>query len=369
MAMIETPGLDRTALWPPMDINPASGWQTSNTQVIDASGEKIAQSFQILKAGILDGFECWAVTVADNTNGLRLSFQDPIFTTGYEPDETQDQWRVVTGLTSNDWVVTGKMTSDGTDDGTPRTVAVGDRLSIVIEFENFDAADSVLMATTNITNGSSMFTNSNVAWAKVGAPAWTKINDRSLVCVLRYSDGSYVPVPSSRCFATESNSLIQFKQDTSPDEVGLKFRVPYGMRCIGCAFGMDPNTEGVFTLYDTNDNVLGSYTYDDDSGYTAAAFYGAYFWSASVDLVAGTDYRCTYVPSETNAQNNLRRAKLPNLDEAYRSAWPGGAEYNLGTTSRTNAGAWTDDNTILPTCAIIYDAVDIPRGTGKAWRW
>ena len=108
---------------------------------IDASGEKMGFLISVPKTGTIESveFRCAGVSQNPGSNGIRISLQDVSLTTG-NPDETQDQFRdILAGISSGAWVNPGKVTSDGTDNGTLRSVTKGQLLAVVWEFVSFQS--------------------------------------------------------------------------------------------------------------------------------------------------------------------------------------------------------------------------------------
>ncbi|RJQ37448.1 MAG: hypothetical protein C4555_06340 [Dehalococcoidia bacterium] len=147
MAFVSLPG---EGLWVPKPIV----YSAYSNLLIDASGERVAITFDAPLTGTLDSFEFRLGTVTQApVNGLRCSFQD--INSAGNPDGIDDQFRVITtGLTSSTWVAPGLVTADGTDTGIKRSVTAGQRLAAVISFDNFVAGDAleISMVSTSTTN-------------------------------------------------------------------------------------------------------------------------------------------------------------------------------------------------------------------------
>lgn len=328
---------------------------TSSTQlVMDASGEKIAVMFRVPKTGTLNG--C-GFRIGNSTqipsSGVRVSFQDRNAATGF-PDGTQDQYRVVTGMSANTWVEPGLVTSDGTDGGSKRSVTAGDLMCIVIEFESFAASDVIRLAVTNANGtpflhpGFALYTSSWAGTARAGCVA------------LIYSDGSYVnPMP----FGLPPASAItttNVSSSTTPDEVALIFVPSVPMSVCGAWILVDLDANADLVLYDSGGSTLASVSLDaEDRRGTARGTITALF-SSTVDLSAGSTYRLAFKPSTTT---NDALAYYDVTSTAAMGACEGGADWHW--SQRTDAGSWTETNTRRPFIGLLIDKFSDGAGGGS----
>lgn len=342
--------------WPSFRIPSVGGWTAAGPGVssitLNANGDRCAFIIQCPKAGTLDKFEFQTNTVANNPdNGIRLSFQTVDLATG-SADGTQDQFRDITGtISSATWQVPGLMTSDGTDTGSKRTVTAGELLACVVDFVTFVAADSftVQVLATNATGSSrNQYTDS----AATGT--YTKDDLQLPILALKYNDGTYAefdvpiwPISAVDAVATGTGS--------TPDERALKIvSLPQSMRMTGAWCVGDLDAACDLVLYDAASNVVDTISFDSDQRTNGSS--GIYYavWPAGPHtLSAATVYRVALKPT-TASTVVLRTFVLPS--NAYWGCMPGGS--NLILSTRTDAGAWTDDDTRRPLIGLVMNGVE-----------
>ena len=187
--------------------------------------------------------------------------------------------------------------------------------------------------------------------------AWTA-NAGQPAMAVKYSDGSI------HGFALSSNTTyVQIRSNTTPDEVGSLFQVPasmtvYGARVYAAAAGWGSAATADVLLYNAAGTALatgaiGDKDYVDDSG-TINVFFDA------VTLSADTDYRLVIRPN-VSTNGDIYVTKWSFESTAARSYPPEGARWQY--TSRTDAGAWTDDNTAVCPFGLWVSDIDFSGGT------
>lgn len=359
MAFIDTP----TLVFYPRDV----GRNTSPTSVriftLDADGEKGAFIFQCSEDCTIDKVLVNFGTVVQCTNGLRVSLQD---VSSGSPDGTQDAYRVIpTGeISTESQPLTGKLTSDGTDTGTQKTVSSGDLLAVVVEFESFDTGDDVDLrlamdgpwATVGRDWGD--YYNTYTAGAWVGPISWSRLN----VGVMK-TDGEWMRLYDAFC--SQKNNGLSRTTASTPDEVGLKFTLPVPMRSVGAGYmgtfstGSAPSV----VLYDEDSNVLRSKTLVDAAAQQVVGGYGdKYVYWDPIELSKDTTYRLVWKPTNTTAAVIMTHEIA---DSSYIGQTPWGAD--AVPTVRTDGGSWTDyaggeTNAWFPALNLIIDAIDPVKG-------
>jgi hypothetical protein len=328
----------------------APGFGTTGT--IDASAEKWAYVFQAPTAGVIDKveFRLGAVTLG-GSSVFRVSLQTVDTTTG-NPDGSQDQYRDMTSLTANAWNVPGLMTSDGTDTGTKRTVSRGEILAVVFEYQTFTAADSVVvsaMSTGNVTE--SMM---NLPYCALFTASWSKVHMLPLFA-LKYNDGAYrFPVGTMPGSALNTTA---FASNSTPDERGLLFQVPFPVQLEGIFLRGDIDNDADVVLYDSGSSALATVSLDSSIRSSANGQWFNYIFSSVVDLDADTDYRLALKPTTTS------NATLYDWDAGVSLAnFIGGSTWKY--TTRTDAGAWTDTSDKRPWMGLILGGFDDGAGGG-----
>lgn len=337
----------------------------SNFGSINASGDRVGFVIRVPKTGTLHSFEVNVAIVTNNPdNGIRLSFQDVSLTTGV-PDTTQDQYRDFTGTAgtiSTGWTTpTGPLTSDGTDNGTKRSVTKGDLLACVIDFVNFVASDAI-----SIRMGPNIGQVSDRSFYPVDGSGgtWAKTTTATSLClVLKYDDGSYADIGSwSGPYVTVADT--SFASDTTPDERGIRFTAPVGMRATGAWIRTDPLGDFQVKLYNTSNTELAtSPTYDKDT-FTNSGSGGInirVYFTSTVELQANMEYRLTLLPTTTTALT-LAQTTLPSA--AHNAAFPAGSSTSFILTTRTNGGTFSDTDTTRPFMGLLIDGIDASAGSG-----
>lgn len=320
-----------------------NSWGTFNALTMDAEGEMVAFRFPAPKSGTINrvGFRFGTVTQAP-TEGLTVSFQAGDGT-GL-PDGTPTHSRLVEAgsIVANTWVSTGLITDDGTDTGSKKTVTRGESLYAVIEFAAFALSDALQIAHQHNAFYSHLRTSVYAllftsSWAKQAGPV-------GLVFAVEYEDDGWVPIAG--CVPTESNSSIAMSSASNPNERGMKFTLPGGLRVNGfIVHKTAAGTTGTFQLflYDGSDNVLASTNDQDPDEFSAAgnAGFGWYPFEnvAQVELNANTTYRVAI--KATGAGNIALNGVQPDAFE-HRSAMPWGTD---AVQTVRGGGAWTDDST------------------------
>lgn len=352
MALVSTRG---PAYWPPID-NPAANGQapTIATFALDASGEKLAYIVTIWKPGILHKVYFRTATVATGDT-LKVSFQDVDLATG-DPDGTPDQYRTIVVGSGDDNMAlqTGILSSDGTDNGTKRTVAAGERLAIVFEFDSFVAGNMLLTGRSAAPGPGS----SGQIYCSHFTAAWSKVATLPLVA-LEYSDGSYGPIP----YVDPSVSGLAaevFASDDTPDERGLIFQAPFAAKVLGFWANVDIDADADVVLYDS-DGSTALETYRLDSNVRAVTHSLPYHVPITTErtLTKNTNYRLTLKPSSTS-DVGLMVGNVPAA--AVMDAYSGGQQCHY--TARTDGGAWAETTTKRPFMGVILSALDDGTGSG-----
>lgn len=336
--------------------------------LIDASGERVSFQFQCVEAGTIDTAEFRVVTAAINPlSVIRISLQDVSDTTG-NPDGTQDQFRDIPGtaFSAGAWITPGLITSDGTDTGAKRTVAKGQWLAVVIEYQTFTALDSIGISTW-ASDG--RLVNQLAFASTFTAGAWAKTLRQPILAVKR-NDGTYPPWNNS-IYPWSSVGTSAFGSGSSPDEVGMKFSLPMDsvISGMGGIVYFTANTDAaIFTLYDSDGStVLATKSINRSVRVTDTAFYLEVVFDTEVLLLANTPYRVT-VKSSATSLLTVYHATVPTA--GHLGAVEGGQSWY--TTERTDNGAWTDVTTkraLLTLRLASVDTVSLVGGDGGGVPW
>lgn len=319
---------------------------------LNAANEANAYIVRIPRTGTLDSAEFKLGTVSNvPDNGFRVSFQN---LSGDFPDGTQDQFRdVASGLTTNAWITTGLITSDGSDTGIKRSVTAGDYLAVVVEFVTFVTGDAVTF--------SGVSSAGNVHYAQpVGAQmylaqrssasAWSVSGSLYPPFALKYSDGTYAHVSGLWYPYVDLNTVTTFNSGSTPDERGLRFTVPVSTQLTGIWFRGDNLGALDVVLYDGSTALQ---TVAVDTAVDSAAGGLNFFVPVSpTTLSPGSTYRAVVKPTTTT---NVTLYDFTVPTTAHLSAVEGGTTWYY--TERTDAGAWTDTDTKRPWMGVLLAAV------------
>ena len=286
------------------------------------------------------------------TNGIRVSFQDIDTGTGF-PDGTEDQFRVTASTGASTFWTSGLITSDGTDGGTKRTVSRGDLLGIVIQIENFQGGNQFQYSDFDQSNAFGLS-----AWARpmtYNGTSWTNQN-RILNLGLEYDDGTYGEIIWTTAACVDGT--INVNSGSTPDEVALRFQVPFECSTAGAYLWIDVNGPGDLILYDAADSVERSVPLLTTWVTLNAVQYRQVYW-ADYTLSANTTYRLAFKPSD-GTNSTIRY--LDTATNALMGGMPPGVEWYY--SSRTDAGSWTDLTTRRPFAGLILNGIETGGGGG-----
>lgn len=195
------------------------------------------------------------------------------------------------------------------------------------------------------------------------------------------------PYPTNFAFGgapiSAISTSVSINDGTTPDEVGVKFVAPCSGEITALTmFGLvtaAPTGASTLTLYDDADASLGTVSIDlryIGTPATAGKMFLRFNETPpALSVVAGRTYRLTYKGPAGDTTNSLRLERLTLAD-------PGGGAYvSLKNevygvpclTSRTNSGAWTDDESVclgfIPHLENSSTGVETLSGSGGVWWW
>lgn len=325
----------------------------TNVGQMDADGEKNAMIIRIPRSGTLAKVHFRSGTVTDAPdNGIRISFQDLSGATG-DPDGGVDQFRNVPApIAANTWYSTGLITSNGTDGGTKRDVVAGQLLAIVADFVSFVAGDNFsAFSGVSTTAGASRADYHFTYTSAFAGGSWFRATSVIPILALEYTDGIFCVFDHYMTPVLTSTS-ININTGTSPDEVGLRFQVPFKCAIDGCAFRANFGGNGEIVLYDASNNVLATCPFTANARTQTSDGTAIFRW-VPVTLLANTTYRIVLKPTTAT---NISLYYITFADAAYQAAMPGGSSWYY--TSRTDAGAWSDTTTRRPLTSLHISGID-----------
>jgi hypothetical protein len=330
--------------------------------VIDATGEKIAligrhfnkdrATKDITKVGIVFG----AVTKAGGS-ALTLSLQDVSLTAGppFQPDETPDQTVAIANaaITANTFLMSGALSAN-------RTVAFGDLLAVVIEFDGAGrlGADSIAISRATAGAGPRELLQSGLSFKTA---SWARVAALPLV-IFEYTDGTFGTF--SDCWPCSDHASVAIDAGSTPDEYGLEFALPFACTVDGAwaTFFNTANAEVDVVLYDgTTAMTNGTVSADLNAMATSGTNYHVHVVDyAPIALDANHTYRLMVKPTTANTLH------CPSFDVSvagHMQAVPMGASFV--SASRTDAGAFTTLATRRPFMGIRLAGVEVAAGGGS----
>jgi hypothetical protein len=289
-------------------------------------------------------------TITTGSSTLRISLQDLDATALGRPDGGVDENVTFadTAITSSTWYTTGNLSAD-------RSVAFGEKLAVVLDYSSYSSGSAVVQNLSQgaATAGSSWTTLLTAGWVSAaGAPG----------VILGFSDGTFGSLgPPGRVWpASASSTLATFNTGTTPDEIALRFTVPFACKITGGYFlgGASGSARTFDIILYEGTTVRASESFDGEQTNQAAGRYTDASWAAYT-LAPGTEYFLAYKP--TNASNNtINYLEVASAD--HFQAHAGGTEWYWA--ERIDAGAWSPTTTKRPLAGIIISALDDGVSTG-----
>ena len=316
---------------------------------LDAAAEELAQIVLLTKAGNISKvhFRTGTVTTGDDVL-VKLETVDQA--TG---NPTGTLWGANTSQTvtiANGDDDTWK-TAELTADATINAADVGKPIAIVINAPGGFSGDLEIDYAGGYFRSDRKDYDNSVWFRKYLLGSWTvdgySYNEAAAVR-LEYDDGSFAFIPGS--YAGDANTSSQtFDVDTTPDEVGIKLRIPFACRACGVWLA---------STYLREDMAVKVYDASDVEQMTLPAWYRGwsarstnykgitYIYGDTFTVAANAWYRIAFQPT-TSDGTGLIAFYVPQATAAHWAQW-GLDQDDYKWTERTNAGAWTDrDERIL----------------------
>lgn len=275
------------------------------------------------------------VTLDGSGNPTTTAFGGSTHTTWTPPAGLQWQWVALAGAAA---------------------AAVGDWLCIRI-WPTASAPDGSNYA--KVARYYTALDSDNSFWNAEYSTLWSKNGSISPVAV-RYSDGSE--------YGCQSTVITGWSFDSAdtPDEAGALITLPFACECCGMVVGIGGPTSPPYDLclYSSAGNLLGTWSLSDED-------YGESDWGsisgrwAPVTLAAGSYY------ATVKATNAVQVVTVPALQ--FTSAVTRAGSYipeaaNVIGAYRTDGGAWTTDDTVLPWVGLLLSDITFgSSGGGPRW--
>lgn len=247
----------------------------------------------------------------------------------------------------------GTVTVANSDDATIKTVtftapvAVTKGTNVALVLDISSGTPSALQIKTNVNQSPTSLPYSYKVQTGVGSFTTHVIN-----ACLTYDTGD-VAIEGTMCYSTAANQAIS--TSTTPDEIGMKFTMPYSARSDGYVFRMIAPGGAValnMNLYDVSSgSVVATAALDPNIMVgTGLTSWITGFWNTAVDLLKGRSYRVVFTPTTTTSWTITQKGSGVVL-------FPGDGDTAPAFTSRVNAGSWTDDATMFIPIGITIDKI------------
>lgn len=312
----------------------SSFWKTF---VLVAAGHKVAFIFRASKTGTIDkvGFLVRTVAVAQT---LKASLETVNPATG-QPTGTL----IAAGASGT--VAPTTNTFHEVTLTTPPSVTINDYIALVIEFDSTGGNVQIAAWDTQTSTGD----YAQLPYCSHFVGSWSK-QKFIPICSLKYNDATY---PVNGMLPLKNQNEIGLNTGSTPDEVGLKFELPAQTKIKGLWLFIYLREPLTLKLYDENDILLDSVTFDPDITDDSAAGWNMWFFNSSITLEKNKTYRITVLPTTgtdifVQYIEVLNNAMLEQFTADEKFIW----------TQRADAGSWTDTNTRRPYWGLIIDALE-----------
>lgn len=324
-----------------IDIPPFPLWLNDsrfngyNNNLLDANGEKAAYIVQVPKSGTIDRvcFRTNTVTTGDTVDVRIETLNASMDPSGALWGANTNAAQVILATDDNKWFEV-TLTAGA-------VVNRGDWIAVVVSLPAAGSTGNLSTARGTASAGvpyCDLFTGT---WAKTTA---------SPIGAIRYSDGSYGHVPGMYPFDTFLSAT--FTAASTPDERGNKITVPFPCKVIGTWEYPDSGSgDRTFNLYSAADVLLASKAIDGDAAFSGFNPFWILF-DNEVTLNVGDVVRLTKLATTATTVGDAS----VTCPTGFAAAMPGGG--NVGYTSRSDAGAWTDTPNKQAFMGLIISAID-----------
>lgn len=285
---------------------------------------------------------------------------------------------VTTGATLTVTINTVSATTGGPNvvlaSTTVAVAATDDNVAVTAVFSSGLAVTRGQLIAVQIANPASSFGNLNINnhTASFGSTYFPYVftflsgalaKVRAAPCIaLEYDDGSYAYVPGLMPITAGGFTSETVSVSTTPDEVGIKFSVPFPIKVGGlwwAASSFGGSTLAI-TLYDSDGTtVLETVSIDTEQVQTTSAGTKFVEFAGEYSLSANTFYRATIAPASTTG---ITFGGIQVATPAMMDGFPGGR--NIIRTDRADAGAWSDWSLKRPWMGVLITGFSDGAGGG-----
>lgn len=317
-----------------------------SSQVIDATGEKVAFVGQIWYPGT-DATKAiervqfrFGTVVKAGGSALTVSLQDVSTTTGppAQPDGTQDQTVAIANanasFASNTWIRTGTLSAN-------RTVAIGDWLAVVIEFDGSGRLGSDSVAISHTLMPATTY-NELSGSPLLNTGSWALGNGLNCV-ILEFSDGTFGTFYGNNFPASAFNSTAV---NSTTTDYSMRFRLPFDCEIDGlmihASFASTAACDIRLMSDDASPSVIQTYSMDVNmlSGISASRPY-----TVPIPLTTLTRNTWYHVAIRPTVAANVTYYNFDVNDANHLSVHTGGIDCHYATRT---SGAWTTTTTKRP---------------------
>jgi hypothetical protein len=187
---------------------------------------------------------------------------------------------------------------------------------------------------------------------------------RNPILALEYDDGSYSYIPF---VFPHIPGLVNVNNTSTPDEIGLRFKLPFPARLSGCWLNLDADGDYNINVYDSDGatKICGTpLAIDKDLRLGTSGGFVWHRFTSTANLVKDTYYRIVFEPSSaTNIQ--LYYFDFPSASAMDQTE--GGQEFHYTAAKDPDAeGDWTQTLTRRPHMGLYMDAFDDGVGGGSS---
>ena len=330
---------------------------------MNASGDRVALIFMAPKAGKIDrvSFRTGTSHVLNGASVVRFSLQDTTITGNVRhPDGTQDQFRdhdntLLTGI--NVTVNTGLITDDGTDTGTKRTVALGDIIAVVVEYQTFTAGDSIATRVVDgaVNTGWSGINNFS-ALSEFQGSTWSTFQDEWPIISIEYETDGWTQVhPYNSPAHTDGES-----PNSANNERGSVIQVPFRCEVVGImASFMETDAVGTLKVYNASETEIAA-GHDTTRAAGTATDSVTIMLDTRLTLEAATNYYFVW-------RGNVNVGQLTTVASAiYKPVLLAGTTWKWVQRTDFTTDSFTEIDNLVHPFSLIISGVETPAGGGSS---
>lgn len=304
-------------------------------------------------------FRFGTVTKAGGS-ALTLSLQNVQTASGTvgAPDETQDQTVAIANadgsFASNTWYRTGTLSAN-------RTVALGELVAVVLEFDGSGRLGSDSVAVSNLSAAATATIDGrSYALAKTGGTWAVATSVANLI--LEANDGTICTLGNGLAVSAINSHAINSGTATA-DEYALPFSFPFDARLesVIVPLAFTGNSSDVEIILYTGTTATTTITLDANTIISNSGRMYEFTLPSEFTCSANTTY---YLAVRPTTANNVTVYSVDVNAAGHLGIYPGGADANFIT--RLDQGAWASPTTTRRFLAgVRISSIDIPSGGGS----